>query len=217
VHGECRDGGFRRVLVAAAVLSLAAEAADTAGMDDAFSFRTTVPLRREYDPLMVKAAVFGALVVLGVGLFSNWVIRSERESFSRGGGRVMPSTVDPAQAKTPEAAAAEVDAEAEQAVALALGAATDAFHEHASFLEAGPAQLSRVQRAYTFVDGPSTAPTIVSVASTAKIWAAAVQGSDRICHWVRTTSAGTVSHGTGLDCTGTAALDPSTRRASSPR
>lgn len=217
MHGECRDGGFRRVLVAAAVLSLPAEAADTAGMDDAFSFRTTVPLRRGYDPLLVKVAVFGALVVFGVGLFSNWVIRSERESFSRAGGRVMPSTIDPAQVEAPEAAAAEVDAEAEQAADVALAVATEAFDEHESFLEAGPAQLSRMQRGYTFVDGPSTAPTIVSVASTAKIWAAAVQGSDGICHWVRTTNAGTVSRDIGLECTGTAALDPSTRSASSAR
>jgi hypothetical protein len=216
MHGECRDGGFRRVLVDPSVLSLAAEAADTAGMDDSFSFRTTVPLRREFDPLMVKAAVFGALVVLGVALFSDWVIRSERESFSRASDRVM-STVDPAQVEVPEAAAAGVDAEAEQAADVTLAIAIEAFDEHESFLEAGPAQLSRMQRGYTFVDGPSTAPTIVSVASTAKIWAAAVQGSDGICHWVRTTSVGTVSRGTGPDCTGTAALDPSTRAASSPR
>jgi hypothetical protein len=191
-------------------------------MDDAFSFRTTVPLRREFDPLIVKVAVFGALVVLGIGLFSNWVIRSERESFSRADGRVMPSTVDPARVEAPQAEAAEVDAEAEQAAAVALGVATAAFHEHESFLEAGPAQLSARQRGYTFVDGPSTAPTIVSVASTAKTWAAAVQGSDGICHWVRTTSAGTMSHGTGPDCTGAAALHPSTpwaltRWVSTPR
>jgi hypothetical protein len=215
VHGECRDGGFLRVLVVAAVLILAAEAADTAGMDDSFSFRTTVPLRREYDPLMVKAAVVGALVALGVGLFSNWVIKSERESFSRAGGRVMPSTVDPAEVDAPGVAANEGDAE--EAVAVALGVATEAFHEHESFLDAGPAQLSARQRGYTFVDGPSTAPTIVSVASTAKIWAAAVQGSAGICHWVRTTSAGIVSYGTGLDCTGVAALHPSTPRVSTPR
>jgi len=216
VHGECRDGGFRRVLVVAAVLILAAEAADTAGMDDSFSFRTTVPLRREYDPLMAKVAVFGALVALGVGLFSNWVIKSERESFSQAHGRVMPSTVEPAEMDAPGAAATN-DGDAEEAAAVALGVATEAFHEHESFLEAGPAQLSARQRGYTFVDGPSTAPTIVSVASTAKIWAAAVQGSDGICRWVRTTSAGTVSHGTGLDCTGVAALHPSTPRVSTPR
>ncbi len=218
MHGECRDGGFRRVLVDPSVLSLAAVAADTAGMDDAFSFRTTVPLRREYDPLMVKAAIFCALVVLGVGLFSNWVIRSERESFSRAGGHVMPFQVHPAQDDMPDVSAAnDAGAQAEEAAAAALAVATEVFDEHRSFLEAGPAQLSARQRRYTFVDGPSTAPTIVSVASRAKTWAAAVQGSSGICYWVRTTSAGAVSHGTGLECTGAEALDPSIPRPSSPR
>jgi hypothetical protein len=139
-------------------------------------------------------------------VFSNWVIRSERESFSRADGRVMPSAIDPAQVEAP----AVDDADARGAVAAALAVATKTFDEHQSFLEAGPAQLSLRQRGSIFVDGPSTAPTIVSVASTEKVWAAAVQGSDGICHWVRTTSAGSVTHGIGLDCTGAAALDPST-------
>jgi hypothetical protein len=225
MHGERRDGGFRRVLVDPGVLSLAAEAADTAGMDDSFSFRTTVPLRRQFDPLMVKAAILGTLVVLGIGLFSNWVIRSERESFSRADGRAVPSDVDAAQVDAPGMPAAndvEADAEAEEAAGVALDVATMVFNEHRSFLDAGPGRLSALQRGYTFVDGPSTAPTIVSVASTANTWAAAVQGSGGICHWVRTTGAGTVSSGTRLGCTGAAALDlstpwPSTPRPSAPR
>jgi hypothetical protein len=183
-------------------------------MRDSFSFRTTVPLRREFDPLVVKAAVVGTLVVLGIGLFSNWVIRSERESFSRADGRVMPAEVDAAAVEAPGPPAAS-DADAEEAIAVALAVATEAFDEHRNFLEAGPAQLSARQRGYTFVDGPSTAPTIVSIASTTKTWAAAVQGPSGICYWVGTTSAGTVTHSTGLVCTGAAALDPST--ASAPR
>ena len=185
-------------------------------MDDAFSFRTSVPLRREYDPVTVKAAVFGALVVLGVGLFSNWVIRSERESFSRAGGHVMPFHVRPGQVEGPNVSAAnDAGAQAEEVVAAALAVATTVFDENRSFLEAGPAQLSARQRGYTFVDGPSTAPTIVSVASTAETWAAAVQGPSGICYWIRTTSAGAVSHGIGLECTGAEALDPSS--PTSPR
>ena len=178
-------------------------------MDDSFSFRTTVRLRRQFDPLVVKAAVFGTLVVLGIGLFANWVISSERESFSRAARHVMPPGVGAAPVDTPLQLAIG-DADAEKAASIALDAARVAFAEHRSFLDAGQAQLSALQPGYTFVDGPSTAPRIVSVASTAKIWAAAVQGSGGICHWVRTTSAGTVSHGTGRECTGTAALTPST-------
>ena len=137
-------------------------------MDDSFSFQTTVPLRRQFDPLTVKVALFGTLVVPGIVLFANWVISSERESFSRAARHMMPSEVE----------AAQVEAQPHLA----------------------------------FVDGPSTAPRLVSVASTADTWAAAVQGSGGMCHWIRVTSAGNVSHGTGLECTGTAALTPSVPR-----
>ena len=185
-------------------------------MDDSFSFRTTVPLRRQFDPLVVKAAVFGTLVVLGIGLFANWVISSERESFSRADRRVLPSEVEAGQIDDP-AQPATIDADAEKATGIALDAAQAAFIEHRSFLDAGPAQLSALQPGFTFVDGPSTTPSIVSVASTSDTWAAAVQGSGGMCHWIRATSTGNISHGTGLECTGTAALDTSTLWPSVPR
>jgi hypothetical protein len=174
-------------------------------MDDSFSFRTTVPLRRQIDPLVVKAAVFGTLVVLGIGLFANWVISSERESFSRADRHVTPSEADAAPIDAPPQLATG-DADAEQATGLALDAARVAFLEHRSFLDAGPAQLSALQPGYLFVDGPSTTSRIVSVASTADTWAAAVQGSDGICHWIRATSAGDITRGIGSECVGRAAL-----------
>lgn len=185
-------------------------------MDDSFSFRATVPLRRQFDPLKVKAAVFGTMVALGVGLFANWVISSERESFSRAARHVMPTEVQAAQVDG-RSELVTTDAEADKATGIALDAARAAFAEHRSFLDAGPAQLSALQPGYTFVDGPSTAPTIVSVASTADTWAAAVRGAGGICQWIRATSAGNVSRGVGFECTGAAALTPSTPWPSAPR
>jgi hypothetical protein len=174
-------------------------------MDDSFSFRSTVPLRRTFDPLAVKAAVFGSLVVLGIGLFANWVIRSERASFSQAYRSVTWSDVDVEPLDGP----AHLDTtgeEAEKATGIALDAARAAFLEHRSFLDAGPAQLSALQPGYLFVDGPSTTSRVVSVASTADTWAAAVQGSDGMCHWIRATRAGDITRGIGSECTGTAAL-----------
>ncbi len=184
-------------------------------MDDSFSFRATVPLRRRFDPLRMKAAVFGTLVALGVGLFANWVVGSERESFSRAARHVTPTEVE----ATPIDGRSELatTAEAEKAADIALDAARAAFVEHGSFLDAGPAQLSALQPGYTFVDGPSTAPTIVSIASTEDTWAAAVRGAGGICQWIRATSAGNVSQGAGFECTGVAALTPSTSWPSAPR
>jgi hypothetical protein len=184
-------------------------------MEDSFSFRTTVPLRRRFDPLRVKTAAFGTLLALGVGLFANWVISSERESFSRAARHVMPTEVEAAPVEaSPQLAAS--DAGAEMATGIALDAARAAFAEHRSFVDAGPAQLSALQPSYTFVDGPSTAPLIVSVAATTDTWAAAVQATGGMCHWIRATSEGNVSHGIGLECTGAAALDPSTLWPSVP-
>jgi hypothetical protein len=173
-------------------------------MDDSFSFRSTVPLRREFDPLAVKAAVFGTLVVLGIGLFANWVIRSERESFSQA-DRSVTSDVG-AEPLDGSAHLNTTGEEAEKATGIALDAARAAFGEHRSFLDAGPAQLSALAPGYLFVDGPSTTSRIVSVASTADTWAAAVQGPDGTCHWIRATKAGDITRGIGSECLGTAAL-----------
>jgi hypothetical protein len=147
--------------------------------------------------------------VLGIGLFANWVISSERESLSRANRSVVRSSVEAGQIDDP---AQPPTADAVKAIGIAVDAARAAFTEHQSFLDAGPAQLSALQPGYAFVDGRSTAPSIVSVASTADAWAAAVKGSDGICHWIKATSAGDVSRGTGLECTGAAALSLSAAR-----
>jgi hypothetical protein len=180
-------------------------------MDDSFSFRATVPLRHRFDPRVVRAAVFGTLVVLGIGFFAGWVISSERESFSRADRSLVPSEVE-ARRTDGLPSPATTDAEADEATGIAFTAARTAFLEHRSFLDAGPAQLSALQPGYTFVDGPSTAPRIVSVASTVDAWAAAVQDPGGLCHWIRATSGGSVSRGTGLECTGAAALTSSAPR-----
>jgi hypothetical protein len=176
-------------------------------MDDSFAFRTTVPLRRRFDPTLVKAAVFGALIVLGIGLFASWVVASERASFARTDHRVTPSEVRIAGIDA-GADPSSVDSDAEKATGIALATARVAFVEHGSFLRAGPAELSALLPRYTFVDGPSTTPRIVSVASTADTWAAAAKDPDGTCYWIRVTSAGDVSRSIGWECRGAAALTP---------
>lgn len=174
-------------------------------MDDSFAFRTTVPLRRQFDPRLLKTMIVGALVLLGIGLFAAWVVASERESFAHTHHRVPPSEVT-ITGIDGAADPSSTDADAERATGLALAAARTAFIEHRSFLDAGPAQLGALQPGYTFVDGPSTTPRIVSVAATADTWAAAVQGPGGTCFWIRVTSTGDVSRSTGPKCTGAAAL-----------
>ncbi len=176
-------------------------------MDDSFAFRTTVPLRRRLDPTMVRLAVFLTLVVLGVGLFSIWVVTSERNSFERSSREDVPSGTD--VVRTGSLTGASMTASAEEATEVALGAAKIAFSEHRSFLDAGPAQLSLLEPAYSFVDGPSTTPEIVSVAATTDAWAAAVQSPGGLCLWIRAGADGSIASGTSSRCTGASVLDGS--------
>ena len=182
-----------------------AGAADTAGMDDSFVFRTTVPIRRQLDPKVLKAAVLLGVLVLGIGSFARWVIASERASFVRADRRGASASV----AVTQIGMSADLStsaADAEQAVEAAFTAAKAAFTERRSFLDAGPAALAALQPGYTYVDGPSTMPSVVSIAATRHSWAASVLGLGGTCYWIRVTGGGVVSHGSGSACTGAAAL-----------
>ncbi len=49
-------------------------------------------------------------------------------------------------------------------------------HGKGSITDAGPGQLSAIERSLVFTDGPSQAPGIVSVATAGRRWAAAVHG-----------------------------------------
>lgn len=175
-------------------------------MDDSFAFRTTLPLRRRVEPWMVKATVVGTIVVLGIGLFTAWVMASERESFARAHGHMVGSEVAVGRIDGP-ADASGTDADAEESTRIALAAARAAFTEHGSFLDAGPAQLSALQPGYTFVDGPSTMPRIVSVAAQEDVWAAAVLGPSGTCFWIRADANDTVQTGMSSACTGISVLD----------
>jgi hypothetical protein len=175
-------------------------------MDDAFAYRTTVPFRRRVDRRRVKLGVVLAVVTVGIGVFAQWVVASERASFARADERRVGAEVT-VRPVSPSIAPEATDADAREAVRVALLAARAARAEGGSFLDAGPAQLADLQPGYLFVDGPSTMPRVVSVASTDGSWAAAIKG--RTCLWVRISGAGEVERGTSTVCTGASALTAS--------
>lgn len=181
-------------------------------MDDSFAYRTSMPLGPRVEPWIVKAAVIGTLVVLGIGLFTAWVVASERESFAR--GRSRPAGSELTVGRIDGQAPSGTDADAEEATRIALAAARAAFTERGTFLDAGPAQLSALQPGYTFVDGPSTMPRIVSVATEDHVWAAAVLGPSGTCFWIRAGADGSSASGTSSRCTGASVLELSTVRSS---
>ncbi|HET6790149.1 MAG TPA: hypothetical protein VFI35_01005 [Actinomycetota bacterium] len=172
-------------------------------MDDSFTYRTTLPQGPRVEPGLVKAAAALVVLALGIGLFARWVVASERASFARGYQRVLPSmSVGHLRGSDP----VRTDAEAEEATRIALAAARVALAGSGSFLAAEPARLSALQPGFTFVDGPSTTSTIVSVASDRRVWAAAVLGPSGTCFWVRAHRNGAVERGTSSTCTGASVL-----------
>ena len=189
-------------------------------MDDSFAFRTTVPIRRRPDPLLVKAAIALGVVALLVGIFASWVASSERRSFARadgGGGLTSEVTVEDVGDAGAMGAAGEVgdvpttlapptSLDAREALEVGATAALAIYESDASCLAAGPAQLSAVRPEYVFVDGPSTMPRIVSVAAEKGLWAAAVAEADGSCVWTRIAADGSAVTGTASECTGSTAL-----------
>jgi hypothetical protein len=173
-------------------------------MDDSFAYRTTLPPGPRVEPWLVKGAVVLVSLALGTGLFVRWVVASERASFARGEQRVLPPTplVHLRGSEDPVG----TDADAEEATHVALAAARVALAGSGSFLAAEPARLSALQPGFTFVDGPSTTSTIVSVAADRRVWAAAVLGPSGTCFWVRAHRDGTVETGTSSMCTGASVL-----------
>src|SRR5919108_1807392 len=172
-------------------------------MDDSFSFRTTIPLRRRVDPRLVHAGIWLAIVLTVIGWFSSWVVASERRSFAtRSAPRAEPTAVVAPPALDPSATIED----AREALRVALVAARAAYTQRSSFLDADPAGLSALQPGYTFVDGPSTTTRIVSVASDPDAWAAAGLAPDGTCLWIRVSGPGVPTRASGAECTGAAAL-----------
>jgi hypothetical protein len=178
------------------------------GMDDGFSFHTTQRQRR-LDPRALKLAILAGVVVLVVGTFANWVIGSERASFARvradassARGPARPSAVTPGLT---------TDDVARGHAQIALVAA-EKIVRTGTFADVSTARLAAARLGFTFVQGPSTEPQMISVASSRTAWAAAVMSDSSTCYYIRLRAGDAVTFGTGLACTGEAALganDPS--------
>lgn len=153
--------------------------ADTrAKMSDTFSFEAASrPLRRRVDPRAMRAAVAAFVIFCALGMFARWVIGSERAS-QRAPSGIVPSSLAATSPSVDAAGSAAVagdpaaDAAAQRVADRAATAAHRLFDRTGSFAEAGPAQLSSAVPAYSFVDGPSPATLIVSVAGGLDVWGA---------------------------------------------
>lgn len=181
-------------------------------MSDTFSYIAPVMPRRRVDPFALKLAITSSVLVALLGAFAAFVISHERAADRRREAYEQQVTADQ-QAQTaalldpasvPDAATLDIGAKSTAVDALA--AAREIWTETSSLGEAGTARLAVLMPELIFVDGPSTAPTVVSVAASDVSWAAAVMGQSGACYWVRVNAEGEARYGTGRACTGDAAL-----------
>jgi hypothetical protein len=183
-------------------------------MDQTFNFRAApVPLRRRLNPRAIALAVTALVVLVGLVSFCRWVIESERSSIERAAraeaaARIV-GTISGADdvGIGPIAASSAIDTGARADARAALGAAREAAAGRHTFLDAGPGGLRVAAGSLVFVDGESPVPGVVSVASTKRVWAAAVMGQSGTCYRLRFSPGHGTTYGTGRPCTGEAALD----------
>jgi hypothetical protein len=177
-------------------------------MSDTFTFVAPVMPRRQVDPfvrtLVVWAALFVAFVI-AFGAFVTWhqgladaraaaaEARMQAQAQARADALV-------AQYLDPKGA---VDAAVRRELGRGVSRALDTYVHTASFAKAGPGGLAASD--VVFTDGPSTAPSVVSVDVAAGSWAAAALGPSGTCYWIRATADGETYYGSGSVCTGAAA------------
>ena len=188
-------------------------------MDDGFSLvASRMPRARRLTSFDVRVLVLGTVAALLIAVFAGFVISQQRAADARRASALEAqraaetarATQAPAATATaPHADDATVanmlDRQARDAATAALDAATQ-LAARSGVDAATIAALSTTAPDLLFVDGPSTAPSVVSVYVGSAGWAAAVRGSGDTCYWVARTTDGRDRYGRGATCTGLAAL-----------
>jgi hypothetical protein len=175
-------------------------------MDGAFTFSASLP-RFRLEPRKLRAATLGFALLVAVSSFGKWVDDSEHASFARLAATtaIAESNVVPPPSVAQDAQAQESALVALDGVELLVGAGSAFDLAGAAALDAAPSPLG-----ISYVEGPSSGPSTVSVATDAEGWGAAVLSASGTCFLVRLQSADEVGYSIGNDCTGEAALTSAT-------
>ena len=189
-------------------------------MDEAFSLvAARMPATRRLSPFGVRMVAMLIVVAMLIAGFGAFVVGQQRVADRRRAALVTSqAAAQDAQARalaaggvpseavaSTDAVTALLDGQARDAATSALAVAAEVASS-SSYDAARPEALAAHDQQLLYVEGPSTAPSIVSVYNGAAGWAAAVHGSGDICFWVAVTPEGHTRYGTGAACTGMAAL-----------
>ncbi len=193
-------------------------------VSDTFTFIAPVMPRRRADPFAVKLVAFGVVFLSLISAFATFVVAQEHSADARHAALEARAAAEEQAnanrlASIPDAAATDpvaagpvpggvaklLDGQARDAAGRALALARGALGR-GDLEAAGVAQLADADATLLFVDGASTAPTIVSVALRGGTWAAAVMGPSGACYGVSLDTQGVVRYDRSRPCTGQAAL-----------
>jgi len=165
-------------------------------MNDSFNFgRQARPKPRlSLDPRLALSAVLLVLVA--------FAIYGTMHLFSSSGKQIART-----ERSVVNSADAAKDVAAQSSLASSLQTAKLAFVDGGdNYTSAGPGQLSALDPSLTYTDGPSTNPSVVSLAATDTTWSAAVMSDSGTCFWIHDdVNVGTTMYGRGTPCTGAAA------------
>lgn len=188
-------------------------------MDDAFRLvASQMPRTRRLTPFEVRAIALLVVAATLLASFAAFVVHQQRAADARRAQAIArQQAADLASAQQTQEAALEgiaadgatveglLDREARDAATAALASALRLAAAHGADAVTAAA-LSAVDPAVVYVDGPSTAPSVVSVYAGRAGWAAAVHGGGDTCLWVAFSAPGRERYGAGTTCTGVAAL-----------
>lgn len=183
------------------------------GMDDNFSFgehgkewsasklqgRTRAGREGRARPRIGGAMLLGIAVVVVVGLVVGVM------ATMKSGGEVAAAAASTALDTVGDAQNAQAEITVRQTQTMAMQLFAEGTTDGPSYLAATPEALAQMDAQYTYTDGESTGPTVVSVAATADEWAAAVRSDSGTCLWIHLQGSA-VSSGSGTACTGQAAM-----------
>ena len=165
-------------------------------MQDSFNFGK--PGRQRPQVSVDPRFILGLGVLLAVAV----LIFFGMKFFSRSGHEIAKT-----QVSVVNQVGAAQDVEAKSSLEAALRAAKVAFLDGGeNYTSAGPAQLSLLEPSLTYTDGPSTAPSVVSVQNSATSWSAAVMSASGTCWWISDSGGlNATLYGSGTPCTGAVA------------
>jgi len=195
-------------------------------MSDTFTFVAPAMPRRRPEPFTARLIALGLALAIVVAGFATFVVRAERAADARRATLEAQAVArDQAEAArlaaeaeaglarqqtamttVPAGVARLLDTQARDAAERTLALARDALDGAGDLSSAGVTELTQLDGGLLFVDGPSSAPTIVSVSASAGSWGAAVLGPSGTCYWVSLDVHGAARYGRGTTCTGQAAL-----------